>query len=102
MLVIALPACSKADFSQNESLKADPSNNQTAYLNGFNEGYYLGGLLVLAQSNATIAMEYNALVQRHNDLLNKTLGKEKAESNLLTMMPIPARAPRKPVDPWEL
>ncbi len=102
MLVITLPACSKADFNQNASSGADSNTSQTAYLKGFDEGYYLGGLYVLAQSNATIAEEYDVLVQQHNDLLNKTLSEENAESNLLAKVPIPAIAPRKPVDPWEL
>ncbi len=102
MLILILPACAKADFNQTASSGAESRVNQTVYLKAFDEGYYLGGLYVLAQSNATIAQEYNVLIQQHNDLLNRTLSEEDAESNLLAKVPIPARAPRKPVDPWEL
>ncbi|MFB3766515.1 MAG: hypothetical protein ACE14P_14885 [Methanotrichaceae archaeon] len=100
MLAITLPGCANADL--NQSLKAGSGSNQTTYLDGFNEGYYLGGLFVLAQSNATFAEKYNVLIQQHNDFLNKTLSREEAESNLLTTVPIPAIAPKKPVDPWEI
>ncbi len=102
MLILILPACAKADFNQTVSSGAESRVNQTVYLKAFDEGYYLGGLYVLAQSNATIAQEYNVLIQQHNDLLNRTLSEEDAESNLLAKVPIPARAPRKPIDPWEL
>lgn len=107
LLVMILPTYAKADFSQNASSDdspgiKDPGINQTGYLSGFNEGYYLGGLFVLAQSNATIAEEYNFLVQKHNDFINKTLSEETAESNLLAKVPIPSMAPSKPRDPWEI
>ncbi len=102
LLFLILPACAKADFNQNASLENDQKVNQSAYLSAFNEGYYLGGLFILAQNNATIASKYNFLVQKHNDFLNETLSEEDAESNWLTKVPMPQSAPRKPVDPWEL
>lgn len=107
-LLVLIPfACGKADFSLNASSEDSPSIknqsvNQTGYLSGFNEGYYLGGLFVIAQSNATIAEEYNFLVQKHNDFINKTLSEEGAESNRLAKVPMPSMAPSKPRDPWDL
>ncbi len=102
MLALILPACAKPDSNQSIN-----QTNQTMYLNGFDEGYKLGVLAVLAQSNTTIAQEYNALVQQHNDLLNKTLSAEGAKAKLLAKVPlsIPAaasEAPAKPSDPWDL
>ena len=104
ILLLILPACAKADFNSSANLGTNTSINQSAsaYLSGFDEGYRLGVLVVLAQSNATIAEEYNILVQQHNDLLNKTFSEEKANSNLLAKVPIPSMAPKKPYDPWEL
>jgi len=105
MLFLVLPACAKADFNSSTNLGTDTSINQSAsaYLSGFNEGFQLGGMFVIAlEGNSTIAEEYNVLVQQHNDLLNKTLGAEKAESNLLSKVPIPSTAPKKSYDPWEI
>lgn len=103
ILLLILPACAKADFNQSASSGTDSSINQSAYLNGFNEGYKLGVLVILAQNNATIAEEYNVLVQQHNDLLNKTLSEEDAESNKLAKVPMPSSAlSKKPSDPWDL
>lgn len=93
MLALVLPACAKVDI------------NQTAYISGFDEGYRLGALSILAQSNATAAQEYNTLVQQHNDQLNKTLGSKGSKARLLAKVPIPAmkpQTPAKPRDPWDL
>ncbi len=94
MLALILPACAKLD------------SNQTMYLSGFNEGYRLGVLSVLAQSNSTAAQEYNALVQQHNDRLNKTLSPQDVKNKLLALVPIPTiKVPAvqaKPQDPWDI
>lgn len=101
--VLILPASAKADFNTSANSSANTSIDHNAYLNGFDEGYKLGVMVVLAQGNATIAEEYNVLVQQHNDLLNKTLSEENAESNLIAKVPMPSTAPaKKPYDPWEL
>ncbi len=106
MLLLTFPVYSKADFNQNASMAVDHSINQSAYgsayLSGFNEGYKLGVFAMLAQNNATIAREYNVLVQQHNELLNRTLSEEDAESNMLAEVPIPISVPKKPVDPWAI
>lgn len=103
LLLLISPAFAKADFNQSTSSGDEQNSTQIAYLNGFDEGYKLGGMFIIAMlGNISIAHEYNILVQQHNDFLNETLDEEDAESNWLAKVPITPRAPSKPRDPTDL
>ncbi len=83
------------------------TDTQKAYIDGINDGFYLGELAWQARGNTTAAQLYNQEILKYNAFLNSTLNE--SEYALEELAPIPEpdlswypEILKQPFeDPWE-
>lgn len=64
------------------------SEKERAYLDGINDGFYLGQLAWQARGNATAAELHNAEIAKYNAFLNETLNTSEYNQEELAKLPI--------------